>query len=325
MSANRRWLAVVFCCAAMGADEPGEKPAAAPVVAESAPVETDGVAVSVVLEQKSFAADAQPTFKVRFKNVGTEYRNLYNVAAYWNWTIVLTNTDPLAASWRLRMNSIPLRRPIDHRQIKPGESTDVAIDLNEPPFTLAFVPEPPSPDDKSKPPADSKQRPARHLPPGHYKLTAVVSLEHPFGEGHKQWTGPVTTRPVEVTITAVPEKKESREERAAYDAAIRRVTDNLDPNGLWLNGVSPRISADRNSQPEVVVDEMVNVSTINSKAYRVLRVHSFDKGGSASHGSAALVRVDNSYKVAIFFSFETGGWWSRFYDTQVELPAKTAP
>jgi hypothetical protein len=325
MSANKRWLAIVFCCAAMAADEPGEKPAAVPVAAESTPVEKDSVAVSVVLEHKSFAADAQPAFKVRFKNVGTEYRNLYNVAAYGNWTITLTNTDPLAASWRLRMNSIPLRSPIDHRQIKSGETTDVAIDLNEPPFTFAFVPLSPTTDDKSKPPADSKQRPARHLPPGHYELTAVISLEHPFGEGHKQWTGPVTTRPIKLTITAVPEKKESPEERAAYDAAIRRVTDKLDPNGLWLNGVSPRISADRNSPPEDVVDEMVNVSTIQSKAYRVLRVHSFDKGGISSQGSAALVRVDDSYKVAIFFSFETGGWWSRFYDTQVDLPARAAP
>ena len=329
MSAKLRWLAIVFCCAAVGADEPGEKPAAAPVVAESTPVEKDGVAVSVVLEQNTFAADAQPVFKVRFKNVGAEYRNLYDAAAFWNWTIVLTNTDPEAddKSWQLRMNSIRLRMPIQLRQIKAGETTDVLVNLNEPPFTFAFVPSPPTAAEKTEKPADSKPRPIRHLPAGRYRLTAVVSLEDPFGHGHPQWAGPVTTKPVEVTITAVAEKKESPAERAAYDAAIRRVTDKLDPHGLWLNGVSPIIKLDRNSQPEDVVDELINVSTFQSKAYRLFRVHALDRSETqqVKSGSAALVRVDKSYKVVVFFPFESGGWWSRFYDTEVELPGKPAP
>ena len=36
---------------------------------------------------------------MRFKNVGKdEYRNHYDVAAYWNWTFELTDTDAHAAN-----------------------------------------------------------------------------------------------------------------------------------------------------------------------------------------------------------------------------------
>jgi hypothetical protein len=311
MLANMHWSVVVMSCLALGADDPVSKQRAAPV-AESAPVDKDNVAVTVVLERASFSADAQPIFKLRFQNVGDEYRNLYNVAAYWNWTVVLTRSEPDAlekGEWRLKMNSRPHGRPIEHRQIKAGESTEVLVDLNEPPFTFAYVP--------TEPTDDKQPRPVKHLPPGRYKLTATVSLTHPFGEGYKQWTGPVTTKPVELTITAAARHKDTPAERAAYAAAIARVTDQLRPDGLWMNGISPRISAARDSKLEDVIDEIVNQSTFESKAYRVLRVEPFerDEAPGPVTGSAALLRVNNSYKVLVFFPFQTEGWWSRFYDT----------
>lgn len=288
---------------------------------ESEPVEKDGLAISLVTGRSSFSADAQPEFVVRFKNVGKDYRNLYDVVAYWNWTIQLLNTDPQSPEpgpWRLHMHSIPLRVPIEHRQIKPGESTDVSVDLNDPPFTFNY-----SHAANSKGLQAGLVRSTRFLAPGHYRLSAVVAVpKFPIGEDHHFWLGPVTTNGIELTIAKSPQKTETREELAACDAAIARVTDALQPGGLWTNGGFPAIQLPKDAKTEDVIDAAVNQTILDSKDYRVQRVRPFERGqmpGSVS-GSAALVRVGKAFKVAILFPVGPEAWWSRFYDTELTLP-----
>jgi hypothetical protein len=315
------WLAVALLVSLATAEESATKPAAQPE-AESTPVEKDDVAVNLVLKHASFSADEQPEFVVRFKNVGKDYINLYDVAAYWNWKIDLVDADrpaPQGGPWRLRMNAIAERHHIDHRQIKPGQSTDVLVNLNDPPFTFSY--------DYEGPLAGTKIRPIRSLSPGHYRLIATIALSNPFGDGYHEWSGPVTTEPVKLTITESTPKPETKEELAAYDTAISRVTDNLGSGGLWMNGHFPKIDLPGDAKTDDVIDAAVNQASLDSKAYNVLRVQPFKKDempGSVS-GSAALLRVGKAYKVVIVFPFEKSGWWSRFYDTNVELPKNASP
>lgn len=100
--------AVCFPCLLTAAIPPATAPSTAPA-AESKEVEKDNAVVTVLLTETRVSTDQQPEFIVRFRNVGKEqYRNLYDVGAYWNWTIEWTDLDPHAASpgpWRLHMNS----------------------------------------------------------------------------------------------------------------------------------------------------------------------------------------------------------------------------
>lgn len=306
------WLPVVLGVPLMAAEEPATRQA----VSESRPVEKHDVAVSLMLKQASFSADEQPEFTVRFKSVGVEYTNLYDITAYWNWTIDLTDTDSPAGEtgpWRLHMNAIPHRHPIDHRQIKPGESTDVVINLNDPPFTFDYT---------YAGIIKHLILPVRHLKPGHYQLTATVALTNPFGDGHHEWSGPVTTEPIKLTITESKQKGDTKEALAAYDAAIARVTDQLGSGGLWMNGISPQINLPSDAKADDVIDAAINQTQLDSKAYRVLRIQPFkrDEMPGGVSGSAALLRVGKAYKVVVLFPFEKSGWWSRLYDTEVALP-----
>jgi len=314
------WLAALLSVP-LPAAEP-TKPAATQPVSETTPVEKEQVAVSLVLQRASFSTDEQPEFSVRFKNVGRDYINLYDVAAYWNWKIVLVNADGQAhqrGPWRLRMNAIPLRHPIDHRQIKPGESTDVLVNLNDPPFTFAY---------ENVGPSDGKKiQPIRSLPSGRYHLVATVALTHPFGDGHHEWSGPVTTEAIDLTVTESTPTPPTKHELAAYDAGIARVTGKLQSGGLWLNGSFPKINLPSDAKTDDVIDAAVNQTIIDSKAYRVLRVQPFNRDdipGSVS-GSAALLRIGKAHKVVVLFPIEKSGWWSRFYDTEFELPKNASP
>jgi hypothetical protein len=284
---------------------------------ESTAVEKDSVAVTIVMSKTTISTDEQPEFIVRFRNIGKgEYRNLYDVAAYWNWTIELTNTDPHAENpgpWRLRMHILKNRVLLEHRQIKPGEFTDVSINLNDPAFTFDYV---------YAGVIDHLISPVRHLPPGHYRLAVAAALINPFGPGYFEWTGPVTTPGVDLTITHSPQRTMTQGEQAAYDAAIARVTDNLQGGGLWMNGSSPQIDLARDAKAENVIDFAVNNSSLESKAYRVLDVKPFARNqmpGQVS-GTAALLRIGKTVKVVVFFPTGATGWWSRFYDTEVVVP-----
>jgi hypothetical protein len=314
------WLAPLLSVPLMAAEP--TKTAATQPVSETTPVEKDQVAVSLVLKRASFSADEQPEFTVRFKSVGMDYINLYDVAAYWNWKIVLVNAEGQTREggpWRLRMNAIPRRHPIDHRQIKPGESTDVLVNLNDPPFTFAY--------DYLGPSDGKKMRPIRSLRPGHYHLVATVAMTHPFGDGHHEWSGPVTTEALDLTITESTPKPPTKDELAAYDAGMARVTDKLQSGGLWLNGGFPKIDLPSDAKTDDVIDAAINQTILDSKAYRVLRVQPFQRDeipGSVA-GSAALLRVGKAYKVVVLFPFEKSGWWSRFYDTEIELPKNASP
>ena len=320
-AAGAGWGGVVTDASVIAAAERAGTATSTQPAVESKEIVKDGVAVTVLVRKATVSADEQPEFIVRFKNVGTEYRNLYDVTAYWKWAIDLTNTDPKATDpgpWRLRMNALPGRAPIDHRQIQPGEGTDVTVNLNDPPFTFAYTY------------AGSMLQlvpPTRHLNPGHYRLTVAVALTNPFGEGYFEWAGPVTTDPIEVTITEATAKAATKEELVAYDAAIARVTDTLQPGGLWRNGRSPAIDLPKNAATEEVIDAAVNATSLDSKAYRVLRVQPFAGKGvpGAASGSAALLQVGKSYKVVILLPPEISGWWSRFYDTDLLPPPVPAP
>jgi len=303
----------------------GEPPASAPTtkpVPESQGVTIDDVSVSVLLVRPTISADEQPEVLVRFKNVGKEgYRNLYDVGAYWKWTIQLTPTDPKVASesgpWQLGMNVTSRVPNIEHRQIKPGESTDVLVNLNDPPFTFKYA---------YAGVIDHLVAPIRHLAPGRYQLTAKVSLTSPFGPGSSEWSGPVTTQPIELTVTPVKPQAVTKEEQAAYDAAIDKVTAKLPPNGLWLNGRFRQIDLPKDASVDEVIDMAVNNMALDSKAYHILSVKPFSREDMPEtlSGKAALVQVGKAYKVVVFFPMEPTGWWSRFYDADVALP-QTVP
>lgn len=304
------WLCILVGVLLLAAEVRADAPASTRTVVESTPVEKGCVAVSVEARRSAVPADEQPDFVVRFKNLGSDYANLYDVGAYWNWTIRLTNVHPHAPEpgpWRMRMNSIPMRAHLEHRQIKPGESTEIAVNLNDPPFTFAYVYE--GKEKKSVPPT-------RFLKPGRYQVAVTVSLpDFPIGDDKHFWLGPVTTKPIELTIADAPARAETKQEVAAYDVAIAHVTDKLQPHGMWMNGGFPQVNLPKQATAEAVIDMAVNLSILGSKDYRVLRVRPFNNDGASGH--AALLRVGKGYKVAVLFPIGPDGWWSRFYDSDL--------
>jgi hypothetical protein len=288
-----------------------------PQSAESKPVEKDGVSVTVATNQRSISADEQPGFVVRFKNTSADYINLYDVQASWDWQIRFTNTDKRAGHpgpWLLRMDKLPHRYPIAHKQIKAGESLEVAVNLADPPFTFDFVYE----GETDKPVA-----PVRRLGPGKYQMTITITLPNPFGPGHHLWVGPLTTDPLELEVrNPVANGRESQptaQEIAAYDSAIDQVTKQLEPHGLWLNGGTPEIKLPPDAKPEDVIASAVNRHMLESKAYHILRVRRLDR--PTGELSVALVRVGTKTRVLVFFPTGKIGWWTRFYDTDLASPA----
>jgi hypothetical protein len=114
---------------------------------------------------------------------------------------------------------------------------------------------------------------------------------------------------------------------AALDAAIDRVTDKLEPHGLWVNGISPIIALPTNAEPQDIIVRAVNASLVDGKAYRILRVRHMDR--LWENATAALLWIGTRPRVLIFFPEGKLGWWSRFYDTQLPRsatqPAGNAP
>jgi len=315
----RRWPLILVALAITLGALLAASPTTAPSVlrpVESKAVEKDGLIITVLIEQRAISADEQPRFLVRFKNTSGDYINLYDIDAFWNWQIRLTNTDNRAVDagpWRLRFATISYGgHPIAHKQVRPGESTEVVINLNDPPFTFDY---------EYEGTAKHLVTPVRFLSPGTYRIKARIALQNPFGPGHHEWTGPVSTETVEFTIskTGKHETPPTEEEVAAYDDAINRVTDRLEPGGLWLNGGFPDIKLPADANAQDVVASAVNTHRLGSKAYRILRVRRIDRptGGI----SAALVKVGATTKVLIFFPDGKDGWWTRFYDTELLLPA----
>lgn len=276
-------------------------------------VEKDGVAVSVSLKQPSIPADEQPQIVVRFQNTTSDYINLYDVEAVWDWRIRFTSTDrraKLPGPWRLRMDSIPNRYPITHKQIKGGESLTVSVNLNDPPFTFDYVYEGPH---------TGPLTPIRQLSRGTYRMSIDIALRNPIGQpGYHFWTGPVTTQSIEYSVRGLdnhgPVAKPTSREMAAYDHAIDQVTRGLQPGGLWLNGVAPDINLPSDARAEEVIASSVNQYLLESKAYRILRVRRLDLSGV--NASAALVKVGAKLKVLIFFPSAGTHWWTRFYDAE---------
>jgi hypothetical protein len=308
-------IALSLLSSLAAAAEPSSQPSA-----ESTAVRKDGVAITVLLPRPILPADCQPRFAVRFKNTTADYINLYDVNAFWDWQFQFISTDKHAADpgpWQLRMDKLANRYPIAYKQIKARESLEVPIDLNDPPFTFDFV---------YAGPMDHLVAPVRQLNAGTYQLTINISLPNPFGRGYHVWTGPLTTDPVEFTVGQRRSDEEqshpTTQQLAAYDIAINRVTDKLDPNGLWTNGISPVIPLPPNANPEDIIARAVNASLVDGKAYRILRVRPMDH--LPSDGTAALLWIGTRPRLLIFSPEGKLGWWSRFYDTDL-APSTTQP
>jgi hypothetical protein len=295
----------------------------AQAAAESKPVEKDGVSVTVVLGPHAIPADEQPQFVVRFKNTTQDYLNLYNIDQYWDWEVQLTNTDQGTVDpgpWRLRMDKIPMRYPVSIRQIKADESTDVVVNLNDPPFTFDFV---------YAGIVKHLVAPVRHLDPGRYRMTVKIALRNPIGQpGYHFWMGPVLTDPVELTVSEkrAHGRQPTAGEVGAYDDAIDRLTNKLEPGGrlrllgLWANGTAPDINLAADAKAEDVIAAAVNTHLLESKAYRILRVRQVGAEGASVW--AALVQVGGKPKVLVFFGWKDNThWWTRFYDADVVPPA----
>jgi hypothetical protein len=314
----RQWPLILIALALLhipaSAAPPTTAPATRPSV-ESKPAEKDGVSITVAIEQPVIPAGGQPRFVVRFKNTSADYINLYDVEAFWDWRIQFTSTDKQAVypgPWRLRMAKLPNRYPIAHKQIKAGESLEVAVNLNDPPFTFDFVYEGAQ---------DRLVAPVRRLIPGTYQMAITITLQNPFGPGYHLWAGPLTTQAVEFKASETGangrESQPTTQEVAAYDDAISQVTKKIEAGGLWMNGGAPNIRLPADAKSEEVIASAVNVSLLGSKVYRILRVQQFDRSGVRM--SAALVRVGAKMKILVFFFRGRDGWWSRFYDTDFDL------
>jgi len=315
-----KWICALFMLMVFQSLTWGAPVATAPATRAavvSKPVVKDGVSISVLTDRATIAAGEQPEFAVRFLNTSADYINLYDVDAFWDWTFEFTNVEkgvPEPGPWRLKMDSIPHRYPIAHKQIKAGESLDLAINLNDPPFTFVY---------EYAGPMRRTIMPVRHLSPGTYQMRITIGLKNPFGPGYHLWEGPATSEPIEFTIAkADPKAKEvkpSAEEISAYDAAIKHVTEKLQPFGLWMNGMSPDIKLPKSADAEDVIAAAVNMNTSMSKRYEILRVQPFDRLQKGA--SAGLVRVGKEVKVLVFFSTGETGWWTRFYDTELVMPS----
>jgi len=308
-------IALMLAAHPARAGEPAKSVSTQPAIIESKPAVKDGVAITVALKQQAISTDDQPHLVVRFTNVAGDYINLYDVNAYFDWEMEFRpaakdGAKPLPLL--LKMDKLPHRIAIAHLQIKPTESLEVPINLNDPPFTFHY---------ESGEAADHAGGPKiRHLAPGNYQVALTIKLNNPFGKGYHQWSGPLTTEPVELVVgppnpdqNAAP----TAEQSAAYSAAIHRWTDKFD--GLWLNGRFPEIDLPRDARVEDVIEAAVNRTILESKVYHILKTEPFVKKGSPEikPGTASLVQVGKAYKVVIVFPFENRGWWSRFYDAEV--------
>jgi hypothetical protein len=300
-------ITLLVTVSAFGAD-PATKAVPKPA-AESKPVEKDGIAIIISTQKDKLKSDEQPEFVVRFTNTSKDYVNLYDVEAYGDWVMTFSKNLPKGApceTWKVRFDKIASGNNLVHKQLKPGESLEVAVGLSDPLFTFGYEFAGP----------ESKVLPRRrHLGPGDYRLELTISLKNPFGPGHHLWCGPLKTEPVDFTIANESSTTQPTErEIAAFDKAMEPTIElTREKNGLWLNGGFPEIKLPDGAEAEDVIAAAVNVnrSNLGSKGYRVLRLRQLD--GETDKKAAALISVGKSTKVLIFFSLGKGKWWTRFY------------
>lgn len=302
--------ALLLTLPAFGA-EPASKPAAV-----SKPAEKDGISISILSDKNKLKSDEQPAFIVRLTNTSKDYINLYDVEAYGDWTMIFSKPGDAGARWGVKFDKIHQGDGIAHKQLKAGESLDVAVDLNDPLFTFVY--------EFVGPVDGALRRNRRHLEAGDYRLDLTISLQNSFGPGYHLWTGPLQTEAIALTIANESRfPKPTEMEISAYDKAMQPTIElTKEKHGLWLNGSFPDIKLADGADADEVIAAAVNRnrSNIGSKAYRVLRIHELD--GQADKKSAALISVGKSTKVLIFYSLGGGKWWTRFYaaDLQLEKP-----
>ncbi|MBS1727099.1 MAG: hypothetical protein JST51_10300 [Armatimonadetes bacterium] len=273
--------------------------------------EVPATAVSVSLRSDDYAItnDQQPSFKITFQNDWSDYVNLYNINAYWKWHIVFLRLDATKQSpgpWSVRFE-VSNSAALDHKQLKPGESLEIRVDLNDPAYTFDY---------ENLGPRDGLKTKRRKLPPGYYQISVNVRLDPPLGPGNHEWIGPALPRPVDLFVREAPTVTPSTEDLKKWDAAIDSVKPIFESQGgLWRNGVMPNLPLDKTATTEDVVASAVNWVQFGTKRTKILRSRDL---GVPDKLSAALVMVGKQPKVLVyFFDADIGKWWTRFYDVKL--------
>ncbi len=180
--------------------EIAEKPAAL----SSKPAEKDGLQVTVTLPKAAFAADEQPKFTVKFKNVSDKPFALHDIDWFWDWSIRFDNLTSMGP-WQLRLGAKVERAQDSVRTCvcKPGETVEMLVDLTSQaafPFDFYWYGE------QTKQPVP----PQKQLEPGKYRLTVVVNLkEGPVRQNEVFWAGQITTNPLEFEIADKQDKADA--------------------------------------------------------------------------------------------------------------------
>ena len=274
---------------------------------ESKAAQKDGLSVTVILTSPAFGADPEwPRLVVRFKNASPADIHLCNDDAYWDWKFRFTTKDQ-PGWWLLHFEPFPIRRPISTHTLKPGETLDVPIDLNQTPRPADFL--------RDGIPTSKLPAPEPHLQPGKYELTVDIQLnDNSADKKIPYWTGSITTNPIAI---------EAQDVKAIYGDVINRVTSKFDKFGGWKNGLFGEIKLPADAEPkDVIALAIKNVREI--KTSRVLDIRQVTIESLKESPYAAVIQTDAGLKVLIFYPFlkDAKGWWSRFYDASLNPATK---
>jgi len=296
------WHAILagYLCAGVAVGAPPDSQA--PAQTEIPP---SAVTVSAATKQPVFPADCQPTFTVTFKSNWTDYINLYDVKAYWNWELRLYDLGKPAGldnPWRVQFEKNTMGfTAMD--QIKPGESLAVDVDLNDPAYTFQYV---------YQGAQNRPVQPLRHLQPGRYRMELTITLKPPFGPGYHMYVGPATPNALTFTVKRAVAQRPTPEQVKAWDQALDSAAAIVnDRYGLWQNGTSPIVDLPKNASTEDIVAAAVNGTILGSKAYKVLKARAL---GGPDRKTAVVVQVGKDLKVMVYFYAGPHFWWTRFYD-----------
>ena len=96
---------------------------------------------------------------------------------------------------------------------------------------------------------------------------------------------------------------------------IDRLVSSLPSNGLWINGLFPKITLPDTANPsQVVAACMVNA---HIERYSILAVRNVTIAGVSERYVAALVDSNVGQKVVLLrYSSPDIGWWTRVYDAK---------
>jgi hypothetical protein len=273
---------------------------------ESKAAEKDGLSVTVILTSPAFGADPEwPRLAVRFKNVAAADIHLCNADAIWDWKFRFISKDQ-PGSWLVQFEPFVLGRPISTNTLKPGETLDVPIDLNQTPRAADLI--------RDGIPFDKEPAPVPHLQPGQYELTVDIQLnDNHAPKTSPYWTGSITTNPIAI---------EAQDVKAIYGDVINRVTSKFDKFGGWKNGLFGDINLPADAEPKDFIAQAIkNVREI--KTYRILDIRPVTIESSPQSARAAVIQTDVGLKVLIFYPFQDAkGWWSRFYDASLNPATK---